>query len=102
MVPTRATDKGDPPAPSAGQVMTLIHDNVLALTPMVAEQVKSLLKDYGVDAVHYAVEESVKHNKRSLAYIEAVARRKAKGSAGKDEQDGSRFVSGKFAAFIEH
>jgi DnaD/phage-associated family protein len=50
------------------------EDNINLLTPMVSEELKSLLNDYPEQWILDAINVAVEQNKRSLAYIKAILR----------------------------
>lgn len=89
-----------PPRPN---VFRDYEQNVGPLTPMIADDLKSLLQDYPDGWLHDAIRLAVQHNKRSLRYIQAILKRwHQDGRQDGQAEDGKRYVSGEYADFIEH
>lgn len=62
-------------------IYELYEKNIAALTPIIGEKLRALIDEVGEPKVREAIVESATHNKRSMAYIEAVA--KGKGQKAK-------------------
>lgn len=50
-----------------------------SLTPLIADDLNDLIKDYGITEVRYAAETAVRMNKRFIRYVAAVCRNRAAG-----------------------
>lgn len=95
--------------PERPNIYRLYEQNIGALTPMISDDLKDLEKSYSAQWIHDAFHEAVKSNKRSLRYVQAVLKRwRDEGRAGDrqgadaDADDGKKYVSGKFADFLNH
>jgi DnaD/phage-associated family protein len=74
-----------PPAPTAPatpeqetarpDLFSLYEANIGAIFPMAAERLKALEEEHTAAWIEDAFREAVRHNRRSLAYIEAILRR---------------------------
>ena len=85
-------------------LFTLYEQNIGPLTPLIADSLRDLEATYPEDWIEEAIEIAVARNKRSLAYVEGILRRRAEeGSAGEDEaeQDWRRYLSGKYGRQID-
>lgn len=58
--------------PEVSNVFKSYEENIGILTPMVADQLKSLLEDYSEEKINAAIQEAVKSNAKSLRYITKV------------------------------
>lgn len=94
--------------PERPSIYALYEDNIGALTPSIADMLRDAERDYSAAWIEEAIREAILNNKRSWRYIQAILDRWKKegrathASAQKSSlEDGSRFVSGKFADFIE-
>jgi DnaD/phage-associated family protein len=94
--------------PERPNIYTLYEDNIGLLTPMIADALKDAERDYPTHWLEEAVQEAVAHNKRSWRYIQAILRRwetegKSRETTGQpDQPDGRRYITGKYADFLEH
>ena len=94
--------------PERPNIYTLYEDNIGLLTPMIADALKDAEKEYPAHWLEEAVQEAVAHNKRSWRYIQAILKRwetegKIREITGQpDQADGRRYITGKYADFIEH
>lgn len=95
--------------PERPTIYRLYEENIGPLTPMIADALKDAEKDYTAVWVADAIRIAVDNNARSWRYIQSVLerwRKEGRGShetaPGSDQRDGRRFVSGKYAGFIEH
>ncbi len=95
--------------PEQPNIYRLYHNNFGAMTPMIAEELKDMEKDFPemwiVDAMRIAVQKEA----RNLRYVRAVLERWRKEGregdeslSGETDKNGKRYVSGKYADFIEH
>ncbi|PJF41281.1 MAG: DnaD domain protein [Chloroflexi bacterium] len=93
--------------PERPNIYRLYENNIGMLTPMISDALKDAERTYPATWIEEAVEIAVKANKRSWRYIEAILKRwetegKNRGiDGGHSEQNGERYVSGKYADFIE-
>lgn len=55
-----------------GEIFTVFEANYQKLTPQVTDRLNDLIDTYSGERVLYALNEGIKHNKRSLAYIEGI------------------------------
>lgn len=91
------------PRPS---VFDLYEANIGAITPMIAEHLKSAEQDYPQAWLEEAVGLAAEHNKRSWAYIRAILQRwetegRSRETTERDHQsDAEKYVTGPYAAFI--
>lgn len=95
--------------PERPTIYRLYEENIGPLTPMIAESLKDAEMEYSAVWVSDAIRVSVDQNARSWRYIQSVLERWRKEgrkpyetAPGSDEQDGQRFVRGKYAGYIEH
>ncbi len=89
-------------------IFGLYEENIGALTPLIAEELKEAEQNYPGDWIEAAFREAVAHNKRSWKYIGAILERwheqGRKDEAGRrDHQpDARRYIEGPYGEFIEH
>jgi DnaD/phage-associated family protein len=94
-----------PPRPN---VYRLYEDNIGPLTPMIADTLKDAEKEYPASWIEEAIRIAVENNARSWRFVQVVLdrwQREGKKDATSErpaEQDGQRFVTGKYADYIEH
>lgn len=95
--------------PERPTIYRLYEENIGPLTPLIADALKDAEKDYTAVWVADAIRIAVDNNARSWRYIQSVLERWRKEgrsshetAPGSDQRDGRRFVSGKYAGFIEH
>jgi DnaD/phage-associated family protein len=93
--------------PERPNIFQLYEDNIGPLTPLIADALKDAASEYAATWIEAAFREAVQNNARSWRYIQAVLERWRKegrhGAAQPDtETDGNRYISGKYADFIEH
>lgn len=104
---------GDPHAPfdlsiERPNVFTLYEQNVGALTPLIADQLRDIEGTYPEAWVREAIGIAVEQNKRSLAYISAILERwqgegrQREGHRGDRPADRQRYIEGEFADYIEY
>lgn len=93
-----------PPRPN---IYRLYEENIGALTPMIADALKSAEREYPAGWVADAIQAAVENNARSLKFIEAVLERRLREGKYREttsesaRRDTEWFTSGKFADFID-
>ena len=93
--------------PERPNIYTLYEDNIGLLTPMIADALKDAENTYPAHWLEEAVQEAVANNKRSWRYIQAILKRwetegKSREISGRHaEQDGRRYITGKYADIID-
>lgn len=104
-------DQDDPVEilPERPNIFSLYEQNIGQLTPMIADELKDIEQDFPATWAEEAITIAVKNNKRSLSYIRAILERwRKEGKDGgeipgrRDEEDWKRYVSGRYADFINH
>ncbi len=102
---------GDDPVeimPERPNIYRLYEMNIGPLTPLIADSLKDAERDYPAGWIEDAMRIAVESNARSWRFIRAVLDRwQREGKHNEvherpDEQDGRRFITGKYADFIEH
>lgn len=95
--------------PQRPTIYKLYESNIGTLTPMIADELKDMEAEFPVDWLEEAMKIAVESNKRNLRYIRAILERwrtegKTDGEFRKQqtEKDWERYVTGKYADFIEH
>lgn len=94
--------------PERPNIYQIYEANIGPLTPMVAESLKDAETEYSAAWVEEAIRVSVENNARSWRFIQAVLERwKREGkqhevASQPAERDGRRYISGKYADYIEH
>jgi DNA replication protein len=89
-------------------IFKLYEENIGPLTPLIADALKDAEELYSPEWIADSIEVSVKNNKRSWKYCEAILKRwKEEGRAEKQdrrdaEKDRRKYVEGKYSDFIEH
>jgi DnaD/phage-associated family protein len=85
-------------------IFTLYEQNIGPLTPMIGENLQEFEKAFPAGWIEEAIGIAVARNKRSLKYIEGILKRwQAEGRTGGDQQDdSSRFLSGKYRDEINY
>jgi DNA replication protein len=82
--------------------------NIGALTPMIADELKDMEKEFSATWIEEAMRLAVQKEARHLRFIRAVLERwrkegkKDAATRRQDEEDPERYVRGKYADFIEH
>ena len=91
--------------PERPGLFRLYEANVGTITPMLAEELKDAEASFPDAWLEEAIQLAVEHNVRNWRYIRAILERwgkEGKDSAGRAAQeDGRRFVSGRYAEFID-
>jgi DNA replication protein len=91
--------------PERPNVYKLYEDNIGALTPLIIDDLKDTVAEFGVEWLTEAIEISVTMEKRNLRYIRAILERwKKEGKHSEvDERhsDGKRSIFGRYADFFE-
>ncbi|MFA5629035.1 MAG: DnaD domain protein [Dehalococcoidales bacterium] len=89
-------------------VFGLYEENIGMLTPMVAEELKDIIKIFPEDWIADAIKEAVKQNARKLSYIVAILERWAKegrsdGAYRRDIQkdDPQKYTGGKYGRYVQ-
>ena len=94
--------------PERPNVYQLYEANIGTITPMLADELKDAEAEFPTFWLEEAVQLAVQHNKRNWRYIRAILdswdregreRGLAGGSAQEDRQ---KYISGKYAAFIDN
>lgn len=92
--------------PARPNIYKLYEENIGPLTPMIADDLKDTEAEFPAAWIEDAMRIAVTSNKRSLRYIRAILERWQREGKGDDspalEEDGKRYVSGKYGNFIEH
>ncbi len=95
-----------PPRPT---IYKLYEDNIGMITPMIADELKDIEQEFPPSWLEEALSISVQANKRNLRYIRAILERwrtegkdSGENTKGHHEQDGERYIKGKYADFIDH
>jgi DnaD/phage-associated family protein len=94
--------------PERPNIYQLYEANIGPLTPMIAESLKDAEREYPTGWIEEAIRIAVESNARSWRFVQAVLERWTKEgkpneiAAGHAERDGRRYISGKYADFIEH
>ncbi|MEP6988055.1 MAG: DnaD domain protein, partial [Chloroflexota bacterium] len=95
--------------PERPNIVSIYEANIgMVNSPMLKESLVEAQKDYPPEWIVEAIDLAVKMNKRNWRYIEAILKRwetegKNNEFSGRlDEQDGKRYITGKYADFIEH
>jgi DnaD/phage-associated family protein len=94
--------------PERPNVYQLYEANIGPLTPLIAESLKDAEREYPAQWLPQAIRIAVESNARSWRFIQAVLDRwKREGKQNEvasehAERDGRRYISGKYADFIEH
>jgi DnaD/phage-associated family protein len=102
---------GDDPIeilPDRPNIYRLYEDNIGPLTPLIADTLKDAEREFPMAWIEEAIRIAVESNARSWRFIQAILDRWQK-EGKKDapterpaEQDGRRYITGKYADFIEH
>jgi len=87
--------------PEKPNIYKLYHENIGALTPMIADELKDAERDFSADWVSEALEIAVKSNKRNIKYIRAILERwrregKYDGKEKRQEQDWRSYLYDEF------
>lgn len=94
--------------PARPNLYRLYEDNIGPLTPMIADTLKDAEKHYPMSWIEEAIRIAVETNARKWSFVQAVLdrwQREGKKNATTErpaEQDGRRYVTGKYADYIEH
>ncbi len=88
-------------------IYTLYEQNVGPLTALLSEDLREAEETFSAEWIEEAFREAVRLNKRSWKYIRAILERWQ--TEGRDEidrrageEDGRRYIEGKYADFIQH
>lgn len=94
--------------PERPTIFTFYEQNIGSLTPMISEALKDAEQEYPIEWIKDAIRQAVELNKRNWRYVASVLRRweregyRSEQAGRPDEQDGKRYITGKYADFIEH
>ncbi|MBI1281903.1 MAG: DnaD domain protein [Anaerolineaceae bacterium] len=94
--------------PERPNIYSAYENHIGLLAPFITDALKDAEKNYPNEWIIDAIDRAAKANKRNWRYIEAILKRwesEGRGDeyAGRlDEQDGKRYITGKYANFIEH
>jgi DnaD/phage-associated family protein len=94
--------------PERPNIYQLYEANIGSITPMIAEELKDAEAAFPALWLDEAVQLAVAHNKRSWRYIRAILDRWEKEGRDRgliersDQEDGQKYLSGKYAAFINN
>ena len=95
--------------PDRPNIYRLYEDNIGPLTPLIADTLKDAEKEYPTGWILEALRIAVESNARNWRFVQAVLdrwRREGKKDASSErpaeQQDGRRYISGKYADYIEH
>jgi DnaD/phage-associated family protein len=94
--------------PDRPNIYRLYEDNIGPLTPLIADTLRDAEKEYPMRWIEDAIRVAVESNARKWSFVQAVLdrwHREGKQDAPAErpaEQDGRRYVTGKYADFIEH
>ncbi|PJF21464.1 MAG: hypothetical protein CUN56_10960 [Phototrophicales bacterium] len=95
--------------PERPNIYKLYEENIGPLTPLIADNLKDIEQDYSSEWVADALKIAVQNNKRSLKYIHAILKRWQEEGRSSDaqprrriEEGGKRYITGKYADFIDH
>jgi len=95
--------------PERPNIVNIYEANIgMVNSPMLKERLLEAQKDFPPEWIVEAIDLAVKMNKRNWGYIEAILKRWE--TEGKQdefsrryaEQDGKKYITGKYADFIEH
>ncbi|MFH2040136.1 MAG: DnaD domain protein [Chloroflexota bacterium] len=91
----------------AANAFAVYEANIGALTPILADAIRADIDDFSEAWVCDAILEAVKSNARSLKYVEAILKRWQKDGRGskkrtQDAEDRRRYITGKYADWINH
>jgi DnaD/phage-associated family protein len=94
-------------------IFVLYEENIGPLTPMIAEALTEIEKNYSYEWIEEAFQEALKNNVRKLRYIEAILinwqeagkhdrtdRRRSKKT--EEGYDPDRYINGEYSEFIDH
>jgi DnaD/phage-associated family protein len=94
--------------PERPNAFALYEANIGQLTPLIVDEIKDALNDYPEHWIHEAIQLAVENNARRWRYIRTVLERwqkegRTREIAGQDdEQDGQRYIRGRYSDFINH
>ncbi|MCB2180160.1 DnaD domain protein [bacterium] len=101
------------PQASPANIFSLYEENIGPITPILAETLTDLEKQFSAEWIAEAFQEAAKSNVRNLRYIEAILKnwqeagkhvRTNRRSSQKttEEHDPERYTGGEFSEFIDH
>ncbi len=83
-------------------VFTLYEQNIGALTPLLAENLADLEREYSYEWLADAIEAAVNNNVRKLSYISAILKRWREQGRPAQPRSGDWYISGKYSDEIEY
>lgn len=89
-----------PPRPN---IFRIYEENIGALTPLIVDDLKDTLNEFGEELLLEAIQYSVQMGKRNLRYVRAVLNgwRKEGKTNATDRSDSGRLLSGELSDFFE-
>ncbi len=69
-------------------LFTLWDKNVSPMTPLIAQDIQEMVKDFGEDAVRFGIETACRNGVRKSAYVQSCARNYLSGGARKQHASG--------------
>lgn len=91
--------------PERPTLYRLYEENIGPLTPLIGEEIKDAEKTYPHAWIAEAIGIAVEMNKRSWRYIMAILegwQKEGRTREANGEQDGQRYITGKYSDFIKH
>jgi DnaD/phage-associated family protein len=94
--------------PEQPNIYKLYEENIGALTPLVADELKDMESEFPVVWIKDAMRTAIQNEARNLRYVRAVLERWRKegrsdaATRRRDEEDPERYITGKYADFIDH
>ena len=94
-------------------IFQLYEENIGVITPVIANALTELEKDYPIQWIKEAMKEAVKSNIRKLRYIEAILKNwkkegkyertdRRRSQKDQEEYDPDKYIDGEFSDFIDH
>jgi DnaD/phage-associated family protein len=86
-------------------VFVLYEQNIGPLTPLIAENLQDLEKEYSREWLEEAIQIAVTNNARKLSYVIAVLKRwrtQGRPKSADDAESSERYISGKYSDEIEY
>jgi DnaD/phage-associated family protein len=95
--------------PERPNIYQLYEENIGPLTPIIADTLKDAEREYPMHWIEDAVRAAVENNARSWRYVQKVLERWQSEGRSREvterhvqQPDGQRYVSGRYADFIDH
>ena len=94
-------------------IFHIYEQNIGIITPVIADELRDLEKDYPINWIEEAMKEAVKSNIRNLRYIEAILKNwkkegryertdRRRSQKDREEYDPDKYTDGEFSDFIDH